>query len=83
MAELDSNSRDKLKDSDFAYVDTSGDRHLPIHDDEHVRNAAARFNQTSFDSAADKKKAAKAIVAAAKKHGVELADDDEVVKAAR
>ena len=83
MAELDSNSRDKLKDSDFAYVDKSGDRHLPIHDDEHVRNAAARFNQTSFGSASDKKKAAKAIVAAAKKHGVDLADDDEVVKAAR
>ena len=82
MAELSSNDRDKLKDSDFAYVDKSGDRHLPIHDDEHVRNAAARFNQTQFDSSSDKKKAAKAIVTAAKKHGVELSDDDDVVKAA-
>jgi len=83
MAELSDKDRDKLKDSDFAYVDSSGDRHLPIHDDEHVRNAAARFSRTQFDSASDKHKAAKAIVAAAKKHGVELDDDDAVVKAAK
>ncbi|GAB3706559.1 DUF6582 domain-containing protein [Mariniluteicoccus flavus] len=82
MAELSNKKRDELKKSDFAYVDSDGGEHLPIHDESHVRNAAARFNQTKFESADAKKKAAKAIVAAAKKHDIELADDDAVVEAA-
>lgn len=81
MAELSEGGRESLKDSDFAHVDKDGERHLPIHDESHVRNAAARFNQTKFESAAAKKKAAAAIVKAAKKHDIELADDDNVVKA--
>lgn len=82
MAELSSTKRDQLKDSDFAYVDADRKGHLPIHDASHVRNAAARFDQTKFASADAKKKAAKAIIAAAKKHDIELADDDAVVQAA-
>ncbi|NNG21370.1 hypothetical protein HJ590_17790 [Naumannella sp. ID2617S] len=82
MAELSGKKRDRLKDSDFAYVDAKGDGHLPIHDPSHVRNAAARFNQTKFESGEAKQKAARAIVAAAKKQDVELADDDVVVRAA-
>ena len=82
MAELSENRRDKLEDSDFAYVDKDGERHLPIHDESHVRNAAARFGQTHFDSASDKKKAAQAIKKAAGRHDIELSDDDEVMKAA-
>ena len=41
MAELTTEQRERLKASDFAYVDRSGERHLPIHDEEHVRNAIA------------------------------------------
>jgi len=82
MAELSENRRDKLDDSDFAYVDKDGERHLPIHDESHVRNAVARFGQTNFDSASGKKKAAEAITKAAGRHDIVLADDDEVVKAA-
>jgi hypothetical protein len=83
MADLDTAERNKLKDSDFAYVDRDGERHLPIHDESHVRNAIARFNQTDFESGAAKKRAAGKVIAAAKKHGVDVADDDEVAKAAK
>jgi len=82
MAELSEGRRDQLKDSDFAYVDGSGERHLPIHDESHVRNAVAPFNQTHFESEAARRKAAGAIVRAAQRHDIDLADDDEVVRAA-
>jgi hypothetical protein len=82
MAELSTAERNKLKDSQFAYVDKDGERHLPIHDDEHVRNAIQRFSRTHFESNAAKERAAKAILKAAKQHDVEIDDDDEVVKAA-
>ncbi|MFL5680417.1 MAG: DUF6582 domain-containing protein [Chloroflexota bacterium] len=83
MPELDTADRNKLKDSEFAYVDRDGERHLPINDESHVRNAAARFNQTDFESAAAKKRAAEKVMSAAKKHGVDIADDDDVAKAAK
>lgn len=83
MPELDTADRDKLKDGQFAYVDREGERHLPIHDESHVRNAIARFNQTDFESKAAKREAAKKIVAAANKHGVDVAEDDDVAKAAK
>ena len=67
----------------FAYVDHAGGEHLPIHDDAHVRNAAARFSQTHFESPAVKRQAAGRIVAAAKRHGIPLSEDDAVVRAAR
>ena len=51
MAELDAKKRDKIRKRDFAYVDQAGDGHLPIHDESHVRNAMARWNQTDFESA--------------------------------
>jgi hypothetical protein len=82
MAELSTAQRNKLKDSDFAYIDKDGERHLPIHDDEHVRNAIQRFSRTHFESAAAKERAAKAILKAAKQHDVDVADDDDVVRAA-
>ncbi|WP_167757697.1 hypothetical protein [Deinococcus fonticola] len=50
MSELTSQERDNLKDCDFAYIDKRGERHLPIHDAQHVRGAVARFNQTQFGS---------------------------------
>jgi len=50
MAELDTRDRDRLRDSQFAYVDKQGEGHLPINNASHVRNAVARFNQTEFES---------------------------------
>lgn len=78
MAELTTRQRDRLDDSDFAYVDSDGEGHLPINDESHVRNAMARFNQTEFESKAAKERARRKIVAAAKKHGIEVSDDDAV-----
>lgn len=78
MAELDTKQREELKGSDFAYVDKSGDRHLPINDESHIRNAMARWNQTDFDSKTAKEEARKKIVAAAKQHDIEIDDDDKI-----
>ena len=83
MPELETKDRNKLSDSQFAYVDKEGERHLPIHDESHVRNAVSRFNQTDFDSREAKKRAAAKIMTAARKHGVDIADDDDVAKAAK
>ena len=83
MATLDTAQRDRLHDESFAWIDKAGERHLPINDDEHVRNAIARFNQTDFDEPGAKGTAARKILAAAKKHGIEVEDDDDVVKASR
>jgi hypothetical protein len=80
MAELSARARERLEKSDFAYVDREGGEHLPIHDETHVRNAISRFNQTHFESAEAKERARKKILAAARKHGIEVADDDRVMK---
>ncbi len=80
MAELTTTQRDQLSKSDFAYVDDEGEGHLPIHDEAHVRNAISRWNQTDFETAADKEKARKKIVAAAHSHGVEIDPDDLIAK---
>jgi hypothetical protein len=80
MAELTTNQRDRLKKSDFAYVDKEGGEHLPIHDEAHVRNAISRWNQTHFESKSAKEEARKKVLRAAKKHGIEVADDDEIMK---
>ena len=78
MAELTTAQRDRIKDSDFAYVDSDGEGHLPIQDASHVRNAIARFNQTEFESKAAKERARKKIVRAAGKHDIEIDDDADV-----
>ena len=83
MAELTTKGRDKLRSTQFAYVDRKGGEHLPIHDEEHIRNAMARFNQTDFESAAAKERARRKIVGAAKRHGIEVSDDSNVAKPAR
>ena len=83
MATLDSKASDKLRSNQFAYVDSDGGEHLPIHDESHVRNAMARFNQTEFESTAAKERARKKIVAAANRHGIEVGDDDNVARPAR
>jgi len=78
MAEFDDPSARDLRDSDFAYVDRSGERHLPIHDPDHVRNAIARFDQTDFQSKTAKHAAATRIMAAAKRHDIEVDDTSDV-----
>jgi hypothetical protein len=83
MPELDTKDRDRLRDSQFAYVDREGERHLPLNDESHVRNAMARFNQTEFESRAAKERARKKIVRAAHRHGIEISDDDRVAHPVR
>lgn len=65
-------ARAEMDASSFAYVDSAGARHLPIHDRAHVRNALARFNQTKFESAAAKRAARRKIMSAARKFGIDL-----------
>jgi hypothetical protein len=79
MPELTTEQRERLRKSDFAYVDREGGEHLPIHDQEHVRNALARWNQTHFESAEAREKARKKILRAARKFGVEVSGDDKIV----
>lgn len=83
MADLDTKARDKLRSSQFAYVDSKGGEHLPINDESHVRNAIARFNQTEFESQAAKERARKKILSAAKKHDIEVDKDANVSKSTR
>ncbi|MGH2392220.1 MAG: adenylate/guanylate cyclase domain-containing protein [Candidatus Limnocylindria bacterium] len=70
MAKLDARSRARLPDSAFAYVDSGGRRRLPIHDEPHLRNALARFNQVAFESEAARERARKRLLNAAKRYGI-------------
>ena len=81
MAELDTKDRNKLRSSEFAYVDSKGGEHLPINDESHIRNAMSRWNQTDFESQSKKEAARKKIVAAAHKHGIKVSDDDKIAQA--
>ena len=45
--------------------------------------AMARWNQTEFESAKAREEARKKIVAAAKRHGIEISDDSNVAKPSR
>jgi hypothetical protein len=80
MAELDAEGRDKLRSNQFAYVDRDGGEHLPIHDEAHVRNAIARFNQTEFQSRTAKEEARRKIVRAAERFGIEVDEDSNVMQ---
>jgi hypothetical protein len=83
MPELDTRDRERLRDSQFAYVDRKGEEHLPINDASHVRNAIARFNQTEFESIAAKERARRKILSAAERHGIEVDKDDNIKKSTR
>jgi class 3 adenylate cyclase len=67
---LDAKQRAKLPNSAFAYIDSRGQRRLPINDVAHVRNALARFNQVVFEDDAARDKARTRLLRAAAKHGV-------------
>ena len=83
MAELSTAKREKLRSSQFAYVDSKGGEHLPINDESHIRNAMARFNQTEFESKTAKDRARRKIASAAKKHGIEVSKDDKIARPTR
>jgi class 3 adenylate cyclase len=70
MAKLSAGKRNRLRDSDFAYVDPSGRRRLPIHDESHVRNALSRFNQVVFADEAARARARTKLLRAAKRYGL-------------
>lgn len=83
MPQLTEQRRDSLEDEQFAYVDSSGERKLPIHDESHVRNAIARFSQTEFGDKGARKAAAHRIIRAAGRYGILIEDDDAVVRASK
>ena len=69
MAELDSDERNDLSGSSFAFPKQ---RKEPLEDASHVRNAIARFDQVKGVSDDERDEAWKRIKAAAKKFGVEV-----------
>jgi class 3 adenylate cyclase len=70
MARLGAKERAQLPDSAFAYIDSRGERRLPIHDPAHVRNALARFGQVAFEDDAARDRARSRLLRAAQKHGI-------------
>ena len=83
MPELDTKDRERLRDSQFAYIDKEGEEHLPINDASHVRNAIARFNQTAFQSKTAKDSARRKILKAAERFDIEVDKDDNIRKPTR
>jgi hypothetical protein len=69
MSKITETSRDHIADEDFAFP---RERNEPIHDAAHVRNAIARFKQVQGVTDAERDAAWKRIKSAAKKHKVEL-----------
>lgn len=84
-AVLDAAARDALSGSDFAYIDSEGGQHLPIHDAAHVRAAMGGhgWSAQKFESPEAKKAAAKKIIAAAKRMGIMMADDSAIMMATK
>lgn len=80
MTRLTTEQRHELPDSDFAYIDHEGKRHLPIENAEHVRDALSRWPRTQFDSEASQEQARANILAAAKRFGLEVSPTDKVVR---
>ena len=71
MTQLDAAHRKQLDNDEFAFPEQ---RKLPIEDATHVRDAIARFDQVEGVSDAERDAAWKRILAAAKKHGVEVGE---------
>lgn len=70
---LSTAEENRLPDKEFAFPD---ERKEPLTDAEHVRNAVARFDQVEGVSDAERDRAWKRIVAAAKRYDVEVSADD-------
>ena len=71
MTKLDAEHRNAIDAKEFAFPK---ERKEPLENATHVRNAIARFSQVEGVSDADRDAAWKRILAAAKKHGVEVAE---------
>jgi hypothetical protein len=65
--------RDKLDDKEFAFPE---ERKEPLTDARHVRNAISRFGQVEGVSDAERDKAWKRILSAAKRFGIEVSESD-------
>jgi class 3 adenylate cyclase len=70
MSKLTDKQRLRMPRSAFAYIDSKGQRRLPIFDEPHVRSALSRFNQVQFESEAARDEARTRILKAARKFGV-------------
>jgi hypothetical protein len=68
---LSTAAKDRLPDKDFAFPK---ERKEPLTDAKHVRNAIARFDQVEGITDAERDKAWKCIVAAAKRYNVEVSE---------
>jgi hypothetical protein len=66
-------AKNRLPESKFAFPE---ERKEPLNDASHVRNAIARFDQVEGVSDADRDRAWKRILAAAKKHDVAVSEKD-------
>jgi hypothetical protein len=84
MAELDTKKREKLRSSQFAYVDSEGGEHLPINDESH---RAQRHGPMEPDRIRERDRqgarAREKIVTAAKRYGIEVDEESHVAKPAR
>ena len=63
--------KDRLPDNEFAFPK---ERKEPLTDARHVRNAIARFDQVEGVTDAERDRAWKRILTAAKRHGVEVSE---------
>jgi hypothetical protein len=70
---MSASEKDRLSNSQFAFPD---ERKEPLNDAAHVRNAIARFDQVEGVSDAERDRAWKRIVTAAKKFDVEVSASD-------
>ena len=68
---LTASQRNRLDDKDFAFPK---ERKEPLVDARHVRNAISRFDQVEDVTNAERDRAWKRVVAAAKKFGVEVSE---------
>jgi hypothetical protein len=73
MSKITEANRDHIVDEDFAFPKK---RKEPIHDAAHVRNAVARFKQVQGVTDSERDAAWNRIKSAAKKHKVELNEQD-------
>jgi len=72
MAKLDTEKRDEIPASQFAFPKQ---RKEPLENASHVRNAIARFNQVEDVSDEERNEAWKRIKSAAKKYDVEVSEE--------
>jgi hypothetical protein len=70
---LSTADKDKLADQKFAFPE---ERKEPLTDARHVRNAIARFDQVEGVSDAERDKAWKRILSAAKRFDIEVSESD-------